>query len=72
MPDPETTSALQDWLEAELADSLDEDLELSEPAISEELRKLCRRTRPPSLPRREYLRALLALQAELIRLQDKT
>jgi polyphosphate kinase 2 len=72
MPDPETTSALQDWLEAELADSLDEDLELelSEPAISEELRKLYRRTRQPSLPRREYLRALLALQAELIKLQD--
>jgi hypothetical protein len=53
MPNPETTSALQDWLEAELADTLDEDLELelSEPAISEGLPKLFRRTRPPSLPR---------------------
>ena len=72
MPNPEDPSALQDWLEAELADTFDEDLELelSEPAISEELRDLFHRVRPPSLPRREYLRALLALQAELIRLQD--
>jgi len=72
MPDPETTSALQDWLDAELPDTLDEDLELelSELAISEELRKLYRRTRPPSLPRRDYLRALLTLQAGLIKLQD--
>ena len=72
MPNPEDTSTLQNWLEAELADTFDEDLELelSEPAITEELRDLFHRVRPPSLPRREYLRALLALQAELIRLQD--
>ena len=73
MPNPEDTSTLQNWLEAELADPLIEDLELelSEPAITEELRDLFHRVvRPPSLPRREYLRALLALQAELIRLQD--
>jgi hypothetical protein len=57
MPNPEDPSALQDWLEAELADTFDEDLELelSEPAISEELRDLFHRVRPPSLPRREYL-----------------
>jgi polyphosphate kinase len=60
------------WLEAELADELDEDyeLELSEPALSMELRKLYRETHPPSMPRAEYFRALLALQAELIKLQD--
>ncbi len=62
----------QDWLEAELADTLDEDyeLELSEPALSEELRKIYRRTHPPTIPRPEYFRNLLRLQAELIKLQD--
>jgi polyphosphate kinase 2 len=61
-----------DWLEAELADTLDEDyeLELSEPALSLEIRKIYNRTHPPTIPRVEYLRTLLALQAELIRLQD--
>jgi polyphosphate kinase 2 len=64
--------AQRDWLEAELADTLDEDyeLELSEPAISVEIRKIYRKTHPPAMPRLEYFRALLALQAELIRLQD--
>ncbi|MCW5688900.1 MAG: polyphosphate kinase 2 [Pseudolabrys sp.] len=62
----------QDWLEAELADTLDEDyeLELSEPALSEELRKVYKRTHPPTIARPEYFRNLLRLQAELIKLQD--
>jgi polyphosphate kinase len=62
----------RDWLEAELADTLDEDyeLELSEPALSSEIRRIYRRARPPSMPRPDYFRALLALQAELIKLQD--
>ncbi|RAI38588.1 polyphosphate kinase 2 [Rhodoplanes roseus] len=61
-----------DWLDAELADTLDEDyeLELSEPALSDELRRIYRRTHPPSIDRRDYLRQLLTLQTELIRLQD--
>jgi polyphosphate kinase len=61
-----------DWLEAELADTLDEDyeLELSEPALSLEIRKIYQRLHPPSIPRIEYFRALLALQSELIKLQD--
>src|SRR5215813_5691142 len=61
-----------DWLEAELADTLDEDyeLELSEPALSLEIRKIYNRAHPPSIPRVDYLRALLSLQAELIKLQD--
>jgi polyphosphate kinase 2 len=61
-----------DWLEAELADTLDEDyeLELSEPALSEEIRKIYNRAHPPSIPRVEYLRALLTLQAELIKQHD--
>lgn len=61
-----------DWLEAELADTLDEDyeLELSEPALSLEIRKIYRRAHPKSLEREDYFRKLLALQAELIKLQE--
>jgi polyphosphate kinase len=60
------------WLEAELADTLDEDyeLELSEPALSLEIRRIYRKTHPPSISRVDYFRALLSLQAELIKLQD--
>ena len=70
MDKPNKHAKGKDWLEAELADSLDEDyeLELSEPALSMEIRKIYGRA-PPSIPRR-YFRALLALQAELIKLQD--
>lgn len=61
-----------DWLEAELADTLDEDyeLELSEPALSLELRRIYKEKHPPSLERKDYFQALLKLQAELIKLQD--
>ena len=60
------------WLEAELEDTLDEDfeLELSEPALTEELRKIQNKRRPESIDRRDYFRALLRLQAELIKLHD--
>jgi polyphosphate kinase 2 len=62
----------KDWLEAELADTLDEDyeLELSEPALSEEIRKIYKRTHPETIDRTDYFRQLLTLQAELINLQD--
>lgn len=61
-----------DWLEAELADTLDEDyeLELSEPALSMEIRRIYEKAHPPSLERKDYFRKLLALQAELIKVQD--
>jgi polyphosphate kinase 2 len=63
---------VSDWLEAELADSIDEDLELelSEPALSMEIRKIYRRAHPTTIARDKYFRSLLALQAELIKLQD--
>jgi len=66
------TSNGQGWLEAELADTLDEDyeLELSEPALSEEIRRIYKEARPPSIERYDYFRALLTLQSELITLQD--
>jgi polyphosphate kinase len=62
----------RDWLEAELADTLDEDyeLELSEPALSLEIRKVYKRAHPPSIDRVDYFRALLRLQSELIKLQS--
>ena len=60
-----------DWLEAELADNLDEDyeLELSEPALSMEIRKIYKRHHPDTIDRRVYFKELLRLQAELIKLQ---
>lgn len=60
------------WLESELDDMLDEDLELelSEPALSMEIRRLYKTARPPSMDRRTYLRELLRLQSELIKLQS--
>jgi polyphosphate kinase 2 len=61
-----------DWLEAELIDMLDEDyeLEMSEPALSMELRRIYKEKHPDTLAHKRYFRALLALQAELIKLQD--
>src|SRR6516164_5807641 len=62
----------KDWLDAELADTLDEDyeLELSEPALRDEIRKIYNKTHPPTIERTQYFRHLLALQAELIKMQD--
>ncbi|WP_201742173.1 polyphosphate kinase 2 [Mangrovicoccus ximenensis] len=61
-----------DWLEAELADTLDEDyeLEMSEPALSMEIRKIYQKAHPPSLERKDYFRKLLFLQSELIKMHD--
>jgi polyphosphate kinase 2 len=61
-----------DWLEAELADTLDEDyeLELSEPALSPELRALYQKAHPPTIERHDYFQQLIRLQSDLIRLQS--
>jgi polyphosphate kinase 2 len=61
-----------DWLKAELDDELDEDveLEMSEPALTLELRKIYKKKHPESLDRRTYFIELIKLQAELINLQD--
>ena len=63
---------VQDWLEAELADTLDEDfeLEISEPALSLELRKIYNKAHPAQIDRRVYFQELIRLQSELIKLQD--
>jgi polyphosphate kinase 2 len=64
--------AAADWLKAELAETLDEDyeLELSEPTLSAEIRKIYRERHPETIDRITYLRELLHLQSELIKLQD--
>lgn len=63
----------KDWLEAELADTLDEDyeLEISESGgLSEEIKKIYRKAHPPTMERRAYFHDLIRLQSELIKLQD--
>ena len=61
-----------DWLEAELEDTFDEhfEMELSEPALSLELRKLYKAKHPDALDGKTYFRSLLELQSELIKLQS--
>jgi polyphosphate kinase 2 len=61
-----------DWIQAELEDAFDEDIELemAEPALSMELRRIYKEKHPDTLDRKTYFRALLTLQAELIKLQD--
>src|SRR5436190_24190490 len=63
--------AIEEWLEAELADGLDEDyeLEFSDIALSKKLSDLYKERHAPSIDRREYFRSLLRLQSELIKLQ---
>ena len=61
-----------EWLKAELEDDFDEDIELemNDAALSQELRKIYKKKHDASLDRRTYFTTLIALQAELIKLQD--
>ncbi len=61
-----------EWLEEELADTLDEEyeLELDDAELSREVRRIYREKRPPTIDRKTYFRELLRLQLELINLQD--
>ncbi len=60
------------WLDAELQDALDEELEieLDDRRVADEIRELAGMSRKSTLPRREYFLALYDLQAELIKLQN--
>ncbi len=62
----------RDWLQAELADTLDEDieLELEDAALSREIARIYKAKHPDTIDRVTYLHALIRLQAELINLQD--
>jgi polyphosphate kinase 2 len=70
--DHKRAEPIEEWLEAELRDAFDEDyeMEMAEPALSLELRKIYDTRHPDTLDRATYFRSLVALQAELIRLQD--
>ncbi len=72
MKDDKTKESSLDWLDAELADTVDEDfeLEISEPALSAAIREVHAKHRAPTMDRRDYFHALLTLQAELIKLHD--
>lgn len=60
------------WLEAELLDSFDEEveLEMEDAILSMKIREVYKAAHPDIMPRQDYFRALLQLQAELIKLQD--
>ena len=70
--DQKAQDTLHDWLKDELMHALDEELELElgDAALSLEIARIYRDNHPDRMPRREYLYALLKLQAELIKLQD--
>ncbi|WP_370283608.1 polyphosphate kinase 2 [Pseudooceanicola sp.] len=72
MSPADTEKTAEDWLEAELMDSFDEEveLEMEDAVLSMKIREIYRKAHGPSIPRPEYFRALLHLQAELIKLQD--
>ena len=72
MSPSDTDRTAEDWLEAELLDSFDEEveLEMEDAVLSMKIREIYRKAHGPSIPRPEYFRALLHLQAELIKLQD--
>ncbi len=61
-----------DWLEAELQDTLDEDyeIELEDALLSLEIKKIYQEKHKDTLPQREYFINLLKLQAELIKMHD--
>jgi polyphosphate kinase 2 len=62
----------EDWLAAELAETFDEDieLELEDATLSREIARIYREHHPDALDTRTYLRHLIRLQSELIRLQS--
>ena len=64
--------AKRSWIDAELADSFDEELEMEidDGRIGDELRQLKQVVHESTLDRRVYFTELFRLQAELVKLQD--
>lgn len=62
----------KDWLQAELQDTLDEDIEveLEDAILSAEIKKIYQGHHPDQMSRKLYFEELLRLQAEMIKLQD--
>ncbi len=72
MSTTEDRTTEQSWVDAELEDSFDEELEMEidDERISRELRQITDLRHKSTLDRRTYFRELLRLQAELVKLQD--
>lgn len=62
----------ESWVEAELQDSFDEELEMEidDERIARELRQITEHKHQSSISRRTYFHELFRLQAELVKLQD--
>jgi polyphosphate kinase len=68
----ETNGETKSWIDAELEDSFDEELEMEidDQRIAKELRAITDLRHQSSIDRRFYFHELFRLQAELVRLQD--
>ena len=66
------TDTTKSWVEAELEDSFDEELEMEidDLRVAEELRQITDLRRKSAIERRFYFHELFRLQAELVKLQD--
>ncbi len=69
---PNGSAAMRDWINAELLDSFDEELELEfdDQRLEDLLGETTQRPDAISLDRRVYFQELLRLQRELVKLQD--
>jgi len=72
MTEEDRTPELKSWVDAELEDSFDEELEMEidDLRVAAELRQITDLQHKSTLDRRTYFRELLRLQAELVKLQD--
>lgn len=72
MSDEKRTTDDKSWVEAELQDSFDEELEMEidDERIAAELRAITELRHKSTLDRRSYFHSLFRLQAELVKLQD--
>ena len=64
--------SIPDWLETDIQDTLDEDIEIEfeDDTLPAAVRQLQTPHRPPPMDRHLYFKELIRLQGELIRLQD--
>jgi hypothetical protein len=68
----DTMTGSQDWLDAELAETFDEEYELAleDAVLSKEIGRIYSDRHPDMIDRRTYFQSLIRLQADLIKLQD--
>jgi polyphosphate kinase 2 len=71
-PKDDLARAAEAWLREELAGDLDEDFEvdLDDAILAREIARVYKSAHPDTIDRATYLRTLLQLQSELIKLQD--